>query len=330
MDQESGWWSWLRFLPVVRTNSSLRAVRGSAFPMWWSVRFDSARANRTWRWRWRDRRTLKKKNRTQIMLIYGWSLSPRIFDEKAKSHDAEKALQKYEAAVKVWEQKSKGEKRKDKSPNVNRNWRAIRWSIRTAHRICSMAWSTRWCRMESVARSGSKESVMRKPSKAASCIKLSWKCWLPIGGRDGVSAISRLSQSSCPIFVSRLKNRFRTQAGWCYVSLSWKVWSWRTPGSWLRPMLAWPMIFTPRTSTQSASDWRFGLWERHSLLWAVAGFVSIRPVNSERNGRCRVYFEHSGDELKAAGGEKKITGFAIAGSDKVFHPADARFNKKSG
>lgn len=43
-----------------------------------------------------------------------------------------------------------------------------------------------------------------------------------------------------------------------------------------------------------------------------------------------MYFEHSGDELKAAGGEKKITGFAIAGSDKVFHPADARFNKKSG
>ncbi len=71
--------------------------------------------------------------------------------------------------------------------------------------------------------------------------------------------------------------------------------------------------------------WALGTTYGKPIVYSGPIYSSFQSTGSNREGKLghvRVAFDHTGDELKTSDGGR-IKGFAIAGSDQVFHFADA-------
>lgn len=83
---------------------------------------------------------------------------------------------------------------------------------------------------------------------------------------------------------------------------------------------------------QRLALWALGTTYEKDIVYSgpIFSYFEYSGPNNNKNGRCTVFMNHTADGLMASDGGKEIKGFIIAGSDQVFHPAKAYFNKKNG
>jgi len=259
----------------------------------------------------------------------------KSFDEKAKSYDAEKAQQKFESAVKVWEEKSKEQKAKGQKPQrkpklagdpmVNQNRPSNLFNGMINPLVPYGIRGAIWYQGERNAKTIESGQLYEAQLKM---LITDWR--------------TRWGVGEFPFIIVQLPNfrqpteKLIQNSGWVMLRESQlKALKLKNTGIAITTDVGMANDIHPKNKQavgQRLALWALGTTYGKDILYSgpVPSLFQYDPANSERNGRCRVYFDHSGEKLKAAGGGKKITGFALAGSDKVFHPADAHYNKKSG
>ena len=78
--------------------------------------------------------------------------------------------------------------------------------------------------------------------------------------------------------------------------------------------------------------WALGTTYGKDIVYSAPTFSSIEfeSATETRNGRGLISMDHTGGVLKTVNAGTPIGGFAIAGSDRVFHSATATYNSTDG
>jgi sialate O-acetylesterase len=83
---------------------------------------------------------------------------------------------------------------------------------------------------------------------------------------------------------------------------------------------------------QRLALWALGTTYGKDIVYSgpMLSFSQYDGGSAERNGRVTVILDHLGEGLKTNDGSKTLKGFALAGEDRLFHPAKAFYSKNNG
>ncbi len=259
------------------------------------------------------------------------ALAPMMadFDKRAQSYDAEKAKAAFETALEQWkEKKASGKKpgrkprlRKDPMVDQNRPSNLFNGMIHPVipYGIRGAIWY-QGERNSKTIRAGKLYAL-----QLATMIK-DWR------GRWGVGDF--------PFITVQLPN-FRKptdqlvqDTGWVMVRESQlKSLSLKNTGIVVTTDIGMADDIHPKNKQavgQRLALWALGTTYKKDIVYSgpLVSFFQYSLATEKRGGRCSMFVRHSGEGLKTSDGSKEMSGFAVAGEDRVFHPGKAFFNKK--
>ena len=248
------------------------------------------------------------------------------FDENAQNYDADKAKQKHAAAVAAWEVKAKERKANGKKPGrkprlqtdpmVNQNRPSNLFNGMINPLVPYGIRGVIWYQGERNAK------TIAGGQLYADQLKMLITDWRT---RWGVGDLP-FNTVQLPNFHQPTDAAIQN-TGWVMVRESQlKTLALKNTGIAITTDLGMANDIHPKNKQgvgQRLALWALGTTYDKDILYSGPIFSSFQYdfATETRNGRGQVYMDHVGDELKTSDGGKAITGFAIAGGDRVFYPA---------
>jgi sialate O-acetylesterase len=253
------------------------------------------------------------------------------FDEKAQSYDAEKAKQRHAAALADWELKTEKRKASGKKPtrkprlqtdpmlNQNRPSNLFNGMINplVPYGIRGVIWY-QGERNAKTIESG------KLYAEQLTILITDWRTRWGIGDFPFITV-------QLPNFHKPTDEAVQN-TGWVLLRESQlKTLALKNTGIAVTTDLGMANDIHPKNKQgvgQRLALWALGTTYEKEIVYSGPIFSSFQYdfATENRNGRGQVYMDHAGDELKTNDGSKAITGFAIAGADRVFYPATGYYN----
>lgn len=257
------------------------------------------------------------------------------FDKGAASYDAASAKQKFESALKTWQEKSKAKKAKGQKPGrrprmqtdpmVNQNRPSNLFNGMINPLVPYGIRGAIWYQGERNAKTIASGQLYGEQLKL---LITDWRTRWGIG--------------EFPFITVQLPNfhqpteKVVENTGWVMVRES-QMQSLKLKNTGIAITTDVGMANDIHPKNKQAVGHRLALWAlgttyKKDIIYSgpIFSYFQYDGPNDTRSGRGTVFMDHVGEGLKASDGEKNIKGFVIAGSDRVFHPAKAYFNANNG